>query len=171
MPLLRGSRSAPSEEDRRLLREALARLDPWTFWSVPLAGAGADFAVVGTTGAFAIAICPLEGYAEPGRRGLSVSGVEITGFKEATRAARKIHGRLLEASTFAHVEPMLCLTRAVAGSSRTIRGVRVVRLEDVATDIGGRARTLDPTTAKRGAEALGKPIASSSGPRPEVEDV
>jgi hypothetical protein len=170
VPLFRRPRRAdPTPEDHRLLREALARLDPWTFWAVRLDDAGADYAVIGATGAFAIAIVGLEGYAEPSREGLRVGDVEVAGFREVMQAARRLHGRLLEASTFTHVEPALCLTRATAGSSRTIRGVRVMRLEDLPAEIGARERSLDPGTAKRAAEALGRVLPSASGPRPDVE--
>jgi hypothetical protein len=146
------------------MRTALARLDPWAFWSVRLEGdLGADYAVVGTTGAFAIAICGLEGYAEPAGDGLHIGGAKVTGFREVKQAARSLRGRLLRASVFTAVEPIICLTRAVAGTSRTVRGVRVVRLEDLPAVIGGRQRTLDQGTARFGAEALGTVLPSSSG--------
>jgi hypothetical protein len=172
MPLFWGpGRPAPTEEDHRRLREALAKLDPWTFWSVPIEDTGAEYAVLGVTGAFTVAIVGLEGYAEPSAKGLRVGGVEVTGFREAARAARRLHGRLLEASAFTHVEPVLCLTRATAGSSRTIRGVRVMRLEDLPFEIGGaRERSLDPSTAKRAAGSIGRVLQGPSGPRPEVEE-
>ena len=171
MPLFRGpGRPAPAEEDHRRLRAALAKLDPWSFWSVPLNDAGADYAVLGVTGVFAVAIVGLEGYAEPSAKGLRVGEVEVTGFREASRAAQRLHGRLLEASAFTPVEAVLCLTRASAGSSRTIRGVRVVRLEDLPSEIGARERSLDPSTAKRAAESLGQVLQGPSGAKPEVED-
>ena len=163
-------RPVPTKEDHRRLREALAKLDPWTSWSVRLDDPTADYAVLGVTGAFAVAIVGLEGYVEPSAKGLSVGDVELTGFWAVSRAAKRLHGRLLEASTFTHVEPVLCLTRAAAGSSRTIRGVRVMRLEDLPSEIGSRERSLDPGTAKRAAESIGRVLQSPSGPRPEVED-
>lgn len=171
MPLFRrASRPPPAEEDHRLLRSALGRLDPWSFWSVPLADADLDYAVLGTTGAFAIAIVGLEGFAEPSGDGLRIGGADVGGFREVVRGARRLRGRLIEVSTFAHVEPLLCLTRAAAGSSRTVRGTRVVRLEDLPSEIADRPRSLDPSTAKRAARALGRVLASGSGPRPDVED-
>jgi hypothetical protein len=146
------------------VRSALARLDPWMFWSVRLDGVvGADYAVVGTTGAFAITICALEGYAEPVGDGLRIGEVKLGGFREVKQAAKSLRGRLLKASVFTAVEPIICLTRAVAGTSRTIRGVRVVRLEDLPAAIGGHERVLDQGTAKFGAEALGTVLPSSSG--------
>lgn len=167
--LRRPRRPEPADEDHRLLREALGRLDPWTFWTVPLDDPDAEYAVLGATGAFAIAIVGLEGYAEPSGQGLRIGETEVPGFREVARAARRLHGRLLGASTFTQVEPVLCLTRATAGSSRTIRGVRVMRLEDVPAEIGARERSLDPGSAKRAAEGLGPVLPSGSGPRPDVE--
>lgn len=163
-------RPAPREDDHRRVREAFARLDPWSFWAASLDDPVADYAVVGVTGAFAIALVALEGYAEPSRSGLRIGEVGLTGFRDVSRAARRLHGRLLDASAFTHVEPVLCLTRATAGASRTVKGVRVMRVEDLPAEIGARERTLDPTTAKHAAEAVGRVLASPSGPRPEVED-
>jgi hypothetical protein len=170
VPLFRRSpRPAPTEEDHRLLRSALGKLDPWSFWSVRLDDDDVDYAVLGTTGAFAVAIVGLDGFAEPSGDGLRIGPTELTGFREVLRGARRLHGRLLEASAFHDVEPVLCLTRATAGSSRTIRGTRVVRLEDLPDEIAGRPRSFDPSTARRAAEALGRVLRSASGPRPDVE--
>jgi len=171
MDRFRGSRRpVATEEDHRRLRSTLAKLDPWTFWSVRLDDPSADYAVLGVTGAFVVAIVGLEGYVEPSAKGLRIGDVELTGFWAVSRAAKRLHGRLLEASTFTHVEPVLCLTRAAAGSSRTIRGVRVMRLEDLPSEIGGRERSLDPGTAKRAAGFLGRILRAPSGPRPEIEE-
>lgn len=171
MPLFRSARRpAPGDEDNRLLRSALGALDPWSFWAVRLDDPDVDYAVLGTTGAFAIAILGLEGFAEPSGDGLRIDGLRVGGFRQVVRGAKRLHGRLLEASVFADVHPMLCLTRATAGSSRSIRGARVVRLKDLAAEIAGRPRSLDPGTARRAAEALGPVLRSASGPRPEVED-
>lgn len=171
MPLFRRARRpTPTEGDHRVLRSALGALDPWSFWAVRLDDGDVDYAVLGTTGAFAVAIVGLEGFAEPSGNGLRIGGAEVGGFREVVRGARRLHGRLLEASVFADVQPVLCLTRATAGSSRSIREVLVVRLEDLAAEISGRPRSLDPGTARRAAEALGPVLRSASGGRPDVED-
>jgi hypothetical protein len=172
MPFLRDARRTGAEaEDHRRVREVLLRLDPWSFWSVPLdASSGADYAVVGTTGAFAISICELEGYAEPAGSGLRVGETKVDGFRALRQAARTLRGQLSNASVFTDVEPVLCLTRAVAGAPRTVRAVRVMRFEDLATEIGGRERTLDLGTAKNGAMALGTPLPRVSGARTEDEE-
>lgn len=122
-----------------------------------------DYAVLGRTGAFAIALVGLEGYAEPSGRGLRIGDVELGGFREVSRAARRLRGRLLETSAFAHVEPILCLTRAVAGASRTVHGVRVVRVADLAAGITAREPAMDPSTARRAAEALGSVLRGGAG--------
>jgi len=158
------ARPAPTQDDHRRLRAVLAKFDPWSFWSVALEGPDADYLVIGVTGAFAIGVVGLEGYAEPSGSGLQIGGVELTGFREITRAARRLHGRLLEASAFTDVQPVLCLTRATAGQSRTVKGVRVVRLEDLLTEIVARERSLDPSTAKHAAEAIGRVLPGPSGP-------
>lgn len=145
------------------MRAELARLDPWSFWAVALEGEGAHYAVIGRTGAFAIALVGLEGYVEPSRRGLRVGGVELARYREVARAARRLHGRLLQASAFAHVEPILCLTRAVAGASRTVRGVRVVRVADLVAEIVSREHAMDPSTARRAAESLGPLLGGGAG--------
>ncbi len=145
------------------MRAELARLDPWSFWAVALEEEDADYAVLGRTGAFAIALVGLEGYAEPSRRGLRIGDVELGGFREVSRAARRLHGRLLQASAFAHVEPVLCLTRVVAGGPRTVRGVRVVRLADLAAEIAGRPHAMDPSSAQRAAVALGPVLGGGAG--------
>lgn len=164
MPLFRrATRPAPSPEDHRRIRSELAKLDPWSFWSVELEDPDVDYAVIGATGAFAVAIVALEGYVEPEGDRVLVEGVEVAGFRSIARGARRLHGRLLTASAFAHVDPILCLTRAKAGSSKTVRGIRLVRLEDLAAEIANRDRTLDPTTARRAAGSLGRVLPSSSG--------
>ena len=172
MPIRRRARSTAtswSDEDHRLLRAALAKLDPWSFWTVALEpGRGADYAVVGTTGGFAIAICGLEGYLEPEGDRLRIGSAEVAGFSDVKRAAKAVKGSLSDATAFTDVEPMICLTRAAAGVSRTVRGIRVVRLDDLHLEISSRERSLDMTTARRGAEALGPVI--SAVPRARSED-
>jgi hypothetical protein len=153
----------PRDVDR-VQRELLTRLDPWSYWVVRLPDTeSAQLAVVGTTGAFAIAVNGLEGYLEAEGERLSVGGQRVRGFREVRTAARRIEGRLAAAATFTDVVPLLCLSRAVAGGPRTARDVRVVRLEDLAGEIGGRARALHPNRAKRGAVSLGGVVTSGGG--------
>jgi hypothetical protein len=170
-PSIRRSLPRPDERDHRRVRAELARLDPWSFWVVPPEqGHGASYAVVGTTGAFEIALCVLEGYAQTEGAGLRIGDARLRGFREVKGAARAAHRRLHDASVFVEVDPVICLVRAQAGASRTVRGVRVVRLEDLAASIAQRERALEPTSAKRGAQALGTPIASGQGSVPDIEE-
>ena len=166
MPPLRRRQAEWPEEDHTRLRAALARLDPWSFWPVRLESvSGAEYAVVGSTGAFAISICGLEGYAEPDRSGVRIGGSTVTGFREVKRAVKVVRGRLSGSSAVGEVRPVICLTRAIAGTSRDVRGVRVVRLTDLPGEIANRERTLDPGSAKRAASSLGPPAVSAPDAR------
>ena len=54
-------------DDVSRVRKELAHLDPWSFWIVSSThGKAVDFVVVGTTGAFVIAISSLSGYVKEG---------------------------------------------------------------------------------------------------------
>jgi hypothetical protein len=68
------------------------------------------------------------------------------------------------------VVPILCLTKATAGVSRTVSGVRVVRLADLANEISGRPRVLELDSAQKAAAALGRVLPTVTGPRPKTED-
>ncbi|HZD80149.1 MAG TPA: hypothetical protein VE646_08935 [Actinomycetota bacterium] len=152
-------------------RELVGRLDPWSYWVVDLGHElPADLAVVGTTGAFGILVDGREGYLEADGGKLSVDRRPISGFRDAKTAAKRLRSRLGQAAVYTEVVPMICLSRAVAGASRTIRGVRVVRLQDLAGEIAGREKSLSANRARRGAEALGSVVATGQGARPEVED-
>jgi hypothetical protein len=125
---------------------------------------------VGTTGAFLISTCGQEGYLVEERGRLTIDERPLGGLREIRRGARDAQHRLATAAVFTDVEPVVCLTRAVAGLSRTLRGVRIVRLDDLVGEIASRARTLRPTRAERGAAMLGNPVPNVQGARPEIED-
>jgi hypothetical protein len=168
---LRGARPewGPEEPDR-VIRE-LGRLDPWSFWVARVRdGDAGDLAVVGTTGAFLISICGLEGYLAEERGRLAIGDRPLTGIREIRRAARSAEHRLGASAVFTEVEPIVCLTRAVAGRSRTTRGVRVVRLEDLVGEITSRPRTVRAERAERGAAVLGDVIHKANGVRAEDDD-
>jgi hypothetical protein len=169
VPLRRPAASAPPEDVARLRRELL-KLDPWAFWTVQLeAGVGASFAVLGVTGAFVAAPCPLDGYLVAEGRRLVVDGVEVGGLRELRRAAKDLRGNLLGAgAATADVTPVLVLTRARAGAPREHAGVQVLRPEDVIPAITGRDRILDPSTAERLARRLGT-VLSGPAERPAEE--
>ncbi|MFB3738831.1 MAG: hypothetical protein ACE14W_07675 [Candidatus Velamenicoccus archaeovorus] len=155
----------------RVRRELIARLDPWSYWVVdPAAEVGGDLAVVGTTGGFLLAVCGLDGYLEAGGDRLSVDGAPVLGFREVKAGAKRVRSMLAGRAVFTEVVPMICLSRAKAGTSRTVRGVRVVRLEDLASEVAGREKTLSANRAQRGAEAVGTVVASGQGALPDVEE-
>jgi hypothetical protein len=168
MPFLRSTPPA-GPEDVAVLRRVLLRLDPWAFWAVELEPAsGASFAVLGVTGAFAIAACGLEGYLVVEGRRFLVDGRAIGGFRDAKRAAKALRGRLINiGSANTDVTPVIVLTRASAGAPRERRGVLVLRPEDVVPAITRRERVLDPSTAERLARQLGPVVAGPVDPREE----
>lgn len=160
----------PSPEDVGRLGRELTKLDPWAFWTVELEpGAGASFAVLGVTGAFVAAACPLEGYVVSEGRRLVVDGAEVRGFREIKRAAKALRGRLLRiGAATEEVTPVIVLTRAVAGAPRRVRGVHVLRPEDVVPVVTARERVLDPSTAERLARQLGRVLpGAATRPAPE----
>ena len=159
----------PTHADVASIARELLRLDPWSFWTAELQrGAGASFAVVGRTGAFAVGVCPLEGYLVADGGNLTVDGHRIGGWRELRRAAKRVHGRLgAVGAPNVEVVPILALSRAIAGTSRDHRGVRVVRPEDLVGEITGRRHVRDPGTAPRVAEGLGRVL---RGPGAAGED-
>jgi hypothetical protein len=158
MRWFRDAAPSPDEVDVARVARELLRLDPWSFWSVELGEAsGATFGVVGRTGAFAIGVCPLEGYLVAQGRHLVVDDRRIAGWRELHGAARVLRARLGEVGVpGVEVTPMLVLSRAAAGAPREHRGVRVVRPEDVVGEITKRPHVLDPSTAQRVAAKLGR---------------
>ena len=144
MPLLRSTPVAGPEDVARLRRELL-KLDAWAFWAVELEPAsGASFAVLGVTGAFAVAACGLEGYMVVEGRRFLVDGRAIGGFRDVKRAAKVLRGRLIAiGSANTDVTPAIVLTRAAAGAPRERGGVRVLRLEDVVRTVHGVGYALE----------------------------
>jgi hypothetical protein len=171
MPLRRRASPAATAEDRARIARELLRLDPWSYWAVELEGdAGASHAVLGTTGAFVLGPCPLEGYLVAEGRGLTIGAERVGGFRELRAAAKTLRGNLTTiGSVSTDVEPILVLTRAIAGAPREHGGVHVVRPEDVAPTITGRRErdVLDPSTSQRLAGRIGRPLRSASGPADE----
>ncbi len=157
MPFGRRPPPAAPEDTLRLARELL-KLDPWAYWPVELeAVPGASHAVLGATGAFVAAPCPLEGYLVAEGRKLLIDGRGIQGFREIRRAAKVVRGKLLSIGAgTSDVVPIIVLTRAMAGAPREHDGVLVLRPEDVVRTITRRDRVLDPTTAERLAGRLGR---------------
>ena len=147
----------PEPRDVAVVARELLRLDPWAFWTVELDDDAASFATLGRTGAFVIAACPLEGYLVAEGRGLVVDGERVRGMRALHASARTLAGRLgAVGAPGVRVIPMHVLTRAVAGAPRDHRGVRIVRPEDLVSEIVDREPVLDPGTAQRVATSLGR---------------
>ncbi len=158
--LLQRARPDAAAGDVARLARDLSRLDPWSFWVVPTEPEEiGEFTVVGTTGAFLVAACGLEGYVSGDGARLGVAGRPVRGLVEVRRAARRQRGRLASAAVFTEVEPVVCLTRAVAGAPRRVRGVLVLPLADLVRGITDREKVLLPNRARRGAESLGLVLA------------
>ena len=162
---------APEPSDVAVVAKELLRLDPWAFWSVELVDDAASFAVLGRTGAFVVAACPLEGYLVADGRELVVDGARIEGWRALQSSARSLAGRLTSVGApGVTVTPVLVLSRAIAGAPREHRGVRVLRPEDVVGEILERENVLDPSTAQRLASSLGRVLrgpGSTQEPEPE----
>jgi hypothetical protein len=162
---------APPQEIEHVRRELLARLDPWSYWVVePAPDVIGDLAVVGTTGGFLIALCALEGYLDDRGGRLFVGGLPVQGFREVKAGAKRMRSRLAGRAVYTDVVPMICLSRAKAGTSRTVKGVRVVRMEDLTNEVAGREKTLSANRAQRGAVAVGTVVASGQGALPDIEE-
>jgi hypothetical protein len=160
MSIVRGRTlsDAESAEARTLVTKELARLDSYSFWVVPtdpeLAG---DLVVAGTTGVFLIAACGREGHLKPGRR--PTVGDAAIRVRPLRGAAKRLGGRLSEASVFAPVQPVMVVTHATAGPPTSVSGVRFVHLRDIVRDLTGRSSALSRSRAQRAARVLGMQLA------------
>ncbi|MFL5738030.1 MAG: hypothetical protein ACJ76P_11930 [Actinomycetota bacterium] len=143
-----------TEDDVRSVRRELSRLDPWSFWVVPADTQGMEFSVVGTTGAFAVATCSLEGYVKPRTARLVVGDSTASGLWRLRRGARKMRDRLLSSGLDVRVETIVCLTRAFPAPATSVRGVRAVHVERLVEDIAERPRVFDAKRAERMARKL-----------------
>jgi hypothetical protein len=163
--------ASPDPTDVAVVAKELLRLDPWAFWSVELVDDAASFAVLGRTGAFVVAACPLEGYLVAEGRDLVVDGARVEGWRALQSSAKALSGRLAAVgATGVTVTPVLVLTRAIAGAPREHRGVRVLRPEDVVREFLERDNVLDPSTAQRLATSLGRVLRGPGSPQaPEPE--
>jgi hypothetical protein len=158
------------EEVDRVRRELIARLDPWSYWVAdPASDVPGDLAVVGTTGGFLILVCGHDGYLDARGERLFVDDKPVHGFRDVKVGARRMRSKLAGRAVYTEVVPMICLSRARAGASRTVKGVRVVRMEDLITEVAGREKMLSANRAQRGAEAVGTVAATGQGALPDVE--
>ncbi|MGZ8631450.1 MAG: hypothetical protein ACXWZF_10870 [Actinomycetota bacterium] len=145
-----------------IVARELGRLDPYSFFVVPAHEWNADLAVVGTTGAFLIAVCDLPGVAKVDARRPVVGDRAVAGIRRLRAGSRRLSARLVSASMFAQVVPIVCLTEAIAGSPVDAAGVRFVKAADVARDISARPGVQSHTRAQAAARALGVHVAGDT---------
>jgi hypothetical protein len=160
MPIVRGKTASDAEsaEARTLVTKELGRLDAYSFWVVPAQpGPAGDLVVAGTTGVFLIAACGREGHLKPGRR--PTVGDAAIRVRPLRAAAKRLGGRLSQASVFAPVQPVMVVTHASAGPPTSVSGVRFVHLRDVVRDLTGRTSELSRGRAQRAARVLGMQLA------------
>lgn len=160
MPLRSKSDDAREGEARTALAEALRRLDAYSFFTVPADPAtGGDVIVVGTTGAFLVKACGLPGVAAiKGRRPL-VGDRPVDGLRALRAGAKALTAKLSAKSALGKVEPIVCLTEAIAPPSAEASGVRFVRAADLAKDLSARPRLQSHTRAQSAARTLGVQVA------------
>jgi hypothetical protein len=152
--------SATNDADARLARE-LRRLDPYSFWTLPAPDvAGSGVIVAGTTGVYLLSSCDLPGVLRLGRR--PVAGDKAVPIHSLRVAAKKLGSRLSGAGDIGGVEPVVVLTRAIAGMPTSSRGVRFVKVLDLVTDLTARPRALSRERAQATARLLGVELAGDT---------
>jgi hypothetical protein len=145
---------------RASMANALGRLDPYSFYSVPAEPSwGGDVVVVGTTGAFLVKACGLSGVAQLRGRRPVIGEQAVPGLRSLRAGARRLASRLAGSAALADVEPVVCLTDALAGGPTEAAGVRFVRVEDLAHDLSARPGVQSHTRAQSAARTLGMQVA------------
>jgi hypothetical protein len=137
----------------------LGRLDAYSFFVLPGHDWSADFAVVGTTGGFLVLVCDLAGVARVGGWRPIVGSEPVTGVRRLRAGARRFTARLADAAMFATVQPIVCLTDAIAGPPVDGTGVRFTTVEDLAHEVSARPAANSHSRAQAAARALGMRIA------------
>jgi hypothetical protein len=136
----------------------LGRLDAYSFFVLPGQEWHADFAVLGTTGAFLVAVCDLPGVAHVGRRP-TIGDAHVPGLRKVRAGVRRLSGRLVSSAMLGQIEPIVCLTEAIAGPPVAAAGVCFVKAADLARYISARPRVQSHTRAQAAARALGVRVA------------
>lgn len=154
------SHDARTDDGVARLSKELARLDAYSFWTVPagaLSKAG-DVIVVGTTGVFLVAAWPAPGAFSLSRGRPVVEGRPIPGIRALRGDAKRLGAKLSSASVTGSVTPVVVLTNGVVGMPREVRGVRVLALADLVKDLAARPRALELMRVQRAARVLGVEI-------------
>lgn len=138
----------------------LGRLDAYSFFIMPGHEWEADFAVVGTTGAFLVRVCDLPGVARVDVRRPTVGDSAVPGLRRLRSGAKRLTVKLGDAAMFASTVPIVCLTRAIAGPPvEGAAGVRFVKVDDLAREISARPAVQSHTRAQSAVRALGVRVA------------
>ena len=153
-----GAGSSDGDGMARLSNE-LARLDPYTFWTVPAGARSAgDLIVVGQTGVFLVAAWPAGGAFSVSLGRPVIDGRSIPGLAALRSDAKRLTQRLSASSVPGKVEPVVCLTRAAIGMPRDVKGIRFVPITDLLRDLTARPRALELTRTQRAVRLLGVEI-------------
>jgi hypothetical protein len=152
--LVRASDRVVTDALARIVRET-NHLDALSFWTVP----AADHVVVaGTTGVFLVVPEIREGLLEVDGRRVRLGGRDVR-LRPLRAAARRLRNRLGTGSVGADIEPVLCVLAGRAGAPLTVRGVRILPVEALASDLARRETILPPTRAHRVVRTLGMVVA------------
>ena len=140
----------------------LGRLDAYSFFVLPGQDWGADFAVVGTTGAFLVTVCELTGVAQVAARRPTIGNEPVRGLRAIRSGAKRFTAKLGDAATFVQAVPVVCLTAAIAGPPVDGAGVRFAKLGDLVREISGRPGAQSHTRAQAAARVLGMHVAGDT---------
>ena len=153
----------PEASESAAVAKELGRLVAYSFFALPAEEWHGDFAVLGTTGAFLIAVCDLPGVAHFGGRRPTIGDAHVPGLRKLRAGARRLSGRLVNGAMFARIEPMVCLIEAIAGPPAEAAGVHFVKVGDIARAISARPRVQSHTKAQAAARVLGVTVAGDQG--------
>lgn len=145
-----------------LVARVLGRLDAYSFFVVPGHEYDADLVVVGTTGAFLVKVCDLEGFAQVDARRPVVGERAVRDLRKLRSAAKRLTSRIAD-PTFGSAVPVVCLTRAISGPPVDGGGVRFAKVADLVGEITGRAAIASNTRAQAAARTLGMRVAGDQG--------
>jgi len=144
----------------------LDRLDAWSFWVAPGKEFGVDRIVIGTTASFVVTVVSDEGYMKVslGRVKIGNEAISLSGMRSK---ARKLGSKLSSLEVPTQTEAIICCTNATIGTPKNVKGVWVVRPNDIARIIAHRPSPVPRAAAKKAAQALGAKIRSA---RPEARE-
>jgi hypothetical protein len=143
-------RSTPTNGTAFSVRRELTKLDPFSFFVLAGEPYGLDLLVVGTTGAFGIAVSSSD-----------VSGSYRRDLKRARRGSKRARSAAGQTAVHTRIHPLVCLA-GPQFDAKAQRGARVIPWGAVVREIAGRNRSVSNNQARRMAEALGHRTRSAS---------